>query len=233
MIEIVPKENKEDAMSRLIPRISTVKIADAQEIREGLDVIDEVYIKEKNWIPGLGDQIPENIRDIENVSWFLSRVNGKPAGVLRLLYDPAMDVPAACGVSLEPGVDLSKLSEKGRFVEIGRFAVKPCYRRNILVSLRLMVAAIREVVERGYTHFITDVFEGEATSPFHFHTRILGFEVIGRHLRGELNCSCTRIILTLDILKAYRNMKQKRSAILAALTDGVADIIEKRLSCAG
>jgi hypothetical protein len=91
-----------------------------------------------------------------------------------------------------------------------------------------MRAAIREVVEREYTHFITDVFEGEANSPFGFHTRLLGFEVIGRHLRGDLHCSCTRIILTLDILKAYRNLKRKRSRIVGTLTEGIAEVLEKR-----
>ncbi len=80
----------------------------------------------------------------------------------------------------------------------------------MLVAIRLMGVAVKEVVERNYTHFITDVFEGEPNSPLKFHTRILGFEIIGSHLHGELNCSLTRIILTLDILKAYQRLREKR-----------------------
>ena len=72
-----------------------------------------------------------------------------------------------------------------------------------------------------YTHFITDVFEGEAHSPLNFHTRVLGFEVIGRHLFGELNCSSTRIILTLDILKLYNRVKDSRSRIYQELLEGI------------
>lgn len=87
----------------------------------------------------------------------------------------------------------------------------------------------QEVVERGYTHFITDVFEGEAHSPLNFHTRVLGFEVIGRHLFGELNCSSTRIILTLDILKLYNRIKDSRSRIYQELAGGLHAAFGKRL----
>jgi hypothetical protein len=188
-------------------------------------ILDEVYVKEKGWISAAA--VPAPVTG-EDVTWFLCRSAGVPAGVLRLLYDPALEIPSELGVTLNEGVDLKQLAAAHRFVEIGRFAVVPRFRRNILISLRLMRAAIQEVVGREYTHFITDVFEGEVNSPYHFHTRILGFEVIGRHLRGDLQCSCTRIILTLDILKAYRRLKQKRSRILSTLTDGIAETLEKK-----
>ena len=84
----------------------------------------------------------------------------------------------------------------------------------MLVAIRLMGTAVKEVVERNYTHFITDVFQGEPNSPLKFHTRILGFEIIGTHLHGELNCSLTRIILTLDILKAYQRLQRKEESDL-------------------
>jgi hypothetical protein len=111
--------------------------------------------------------------------------------------------------------------------------ILPQYRSKILVALRLMRIAIKEVVERDYTHFITDVFEGEPHSPFRFHTRILGFEVIGTHLHGELNCSCTRIILTLDILKAYQRLKLSKNRIYWSLTEGIRDILDKKLAARG
>jgi hypothetical protein len=108
--------------------------------------------------------------------------------------------------------------------------ILPEYRKKIFVAIRLMGAAVKEVVERNYTHFITDVFEGEPHSPLKFHTRILGFEVIGQHLYGELNCSLTRIILTLDILKAYQRLKTQRNRIYWSLTDGIRGALDARLS---
>ena len=156
-----------------------------------------------------------------------------PAGVMRLLYDPPLDLPEACQVSLEPGVDLEQVKSSGRFAEIGRFMILPRFRRQHLVALRLMRAATAEVVGRGYTHFITDVFEGEVHSPLNFHTRVLGFEVIGRHLFGELNCSSTRIILTLDILKLYNRVKDSRSRIYQELLEGFRTSSGNRLSVSG
>ena len=48
------------------------------------------------------------------------------------------------------------------------------HRRRPRVALRLMGAAVRELVLRGYTHLVTDVFEGERHSPLDFHVRVLG-----------------------------------------------------------
>jgi hypothetical protein len=103
------------------------------------------------------------------------------------------------------------------------------YRHNLLVALRLMRISIKEVVERDYTHFITDVFENEPHSPFHFHTRVLGFQVIGRHIHGDLHCSCTRIILTLDIMKAYERVKNQRNRIYNLLTRRTRTLLDKKI----
>ena len=198
-----------------------------------ISVIEEVFVREKQWIDGVHDQIPEAPGADDGCSWFLARVGGTPAGVMRLFYDPSFDLPEAFQVSLEPGIDLDEVKSSGRFAEIGRFMILPRYRRQYLVALRLMRAATAEVIERGYTHFITDVFEDDAHSPLNFHTRVLGFEVIGRHLFGELNCSSTRIILTLDILKLYNRIKDNRSRIYQELVDGLCMAFGRRLSISG
>jgi hypothetical protein len=122
------------------------------------------------------------------------------------------------------------LADAGKFVEIGLFMILPKYRKKILVAIRLIGASVQEVVERNYTHFITDVFEGEPHSPLKFHTRILGFEVIGQHLYGELNCSLTRIILTLNILKAYKRLRRQKNRIYWNLTEGIRGLLEARLT---
>jgi hypothetical protein len=41
----------------------------------------------------------------------------------------------------------------------------------LLLAAALMRAATKEMVARGYTHVITDVFEDDVHSPLGFHTR--------------------------------------------------------------
>jgi len=210
-------------------KIRVSRVASVGDISDAQAVLNEVYVGEKRWIRDAAGQISGEILPESKCSWFIARHRGKPAGVLRLLYDPELHFPDNIGLKLKEGVDLDKLRKESRIVEVGRFCILPEYRTSFLVAIRLMKGAIREVVERGYTHFITDVFENEPTSPYKFHTRILGFEVIGTHLYGELNCSCTRIIMTLDILKAYKTMKERRSRIYNSLTYGIRTLLNSRL----
>ncbi|RTY39868.1 GNAT family N-acetyltransferase [Chlorobium phaeovibrioides] len=213
--------------------VTVRKIESAADRHRALEVIEQVFRREKNWISAVHEQMPEGVENDSRVSWFLAEVNGRPAGIIRLLYDPPLELPEGYGVSFEPGVDLEKLRTAGRYAEIGRFMILGEYRRNPRVALRLMRSATAEVVERDYTHFITDVFEGEANSPFNFHTRVLGFEVVGKHLFGDLNCSSTRIILTLDILKLYRRVKNSRSRIYMELTEGIRTVMERKAAMRG
>lgn len=210
--------------------ISVSKVMDAVARERALQVVAGVYYQEKNWIKSVEQEIPVDIGVHERKSWFLAEVNGHPAGVLRLFYDPALELPPECQATFKKGFDPQKLASEGRFVEIGRFMILPEYRKKIFVALRLMGIAVKEVVERNYTHFITDVFEGEPHSPLKFHTRILGFEVIGQHLYGELNCSLTRIILTLDILKAYQRLKNEKNRIYLSLTEGIRRSLDAKLA---
>lgn len=211
-------------------RIETVKVTSPETRKMAIEVLEKVYLREKNWLRSIKSEIAEDVGESERVSWFVATLDGRPAGVLRLFYDPPLEFPEEFQVTLNKDFDLEEVARTCRFVEIGRFAIVPAYRKNIYIALRLMRASIREVVERDYSHFLTDVFEGEVNSPLRFHTRILGFEVIGRHLHGELNCSLTRIILTLDILKAYKRLKQKRNRIYRMLLQGIADLLDKKVA---
>ncbi len=213
--------------------ITVEKVLTAGSRIDALDVIEQVFRKEKKWISAAGDLLPEKLEKEGRYSWFLARIDGRSAGVLRLMYDPPLELPAEYDVSLLPGVNIEKLKNDGRYVEIGRFMIRSEYRKYPQLALRLMRIATKEVLERDYTHFITDVFEGEPNSPYNFHTRVLGFEVIGKHMFGDLNCSSTRIILTLDILKVYRRIRNSRSRVYRELTDGVRGILEKKLAAAG
>jgi len=210
--------------------VKTVKITTPETKKLALEVIASVYLQEKNWIKLPEREIPDNIAESNQYSWFLATIDGNPAGVIRLAYDPSLEFPPEMGVTLNQNIDLTQMANECKIVEIGRFMIRPEYRKNIRVALRLMRAAIKEVVERGYTHFLTDVFESDPHSPLHFHTKILGFEVIGSHLHGELNCSSTRIILTLDILKAYQRLKERKNRLYYEVTTGIRKLLDRKLA---
>lgn len=208
--------------------IAARKVASREDREDALRVITAVYQHEKSWIADSEAEIPEDPTSQHDRSWFLVTAGGEPAGVIRLVYDPPLEMPAEFGVTLDPEVDLEGLKRGGRFVDIGRFMIIPRYRRNIRVAMRLMRAAIVEVVERGYSHFLTDVFENDPHSPLGFHTRVLGFERIGMHRTGELSCASVRIILILDIARSYQRLKRRKNKIWKELGEGVREIMEGR-----
>jgi hypothetical protein len=153
-------------------------------------------------------------------------VAGKPAGVIRLTYDPPLEAPPELAFRFEPGVDLATLAADCRVADVGRFMIRPRYRRQIRVALSLMRAAVEEVVERGYSHLITDVFESDPHSPLAFHTRVLGFQRIGTHRYGELACDSLRVILLLDIKRSYARLRQRREKVFRFLTAGLQERLE-------
>jgi len=209
--------------------VSARKVATLEDRERALAVIEAVYLQEKQWIRSPAGEIPAEPGEQRGRSWFLVTADGEAAGVIRLVYDPPLEIPAEYGVALEPGVDLDGLKRRGRFVDIGRFMILPRYRRNIRVVMRLLQAAIAEVVERGYTHFLTDVFEDDPHSPLQFHTRVLGFERIGTHRHGELASASVRIILILDIARAYRRLKRRGNKVFRELGEGVREGADGRL----
>lgn len=209
--------------------VTAQEIVTPEDRERAFAVIEAVYRDEKQWIQSSSAEIPTDIASRQDQSWFLVSVGDEPAGVIRLVYDPPLEMPAEYGVTLEPEVDLEGLKRGGRFVDIGRFMIVPAYRRNIRVVMKLMRAAIVEVVGRGYTHFLTDVFENDPHSPLRFHTQVLGFERIGTHRYGELACASARIILILDIARAYQRLKKRENKVWKELGEGVRDVMEPRL----
>lgn len=144
-------------------------------------VFSAVYVAEKGWCLPTEDPFADDA----DTSWFLVRDGAVPAGVLRLRYDPPVVLPVSYRATVT--TDVSGMMARGavRLVDIGRFMIVPAYRRRPRIALTLMGAAIGEVVRRGSTHLVTDVFEGERHSPLDFHVRVLGFEIIGWHDQGD------------------------------------------------
>src|SRR5262249_41582708 len=141
------------------------------------------------------------------------------AGVLRVLYDPPLAEYAKYGFKpLDPAIRVEDFIQRYRVAEIGRFAVIPECRGQFLVAAALMRAATQETVARGYTHFVTDVFEEDPHSPYGFHTRVMGFHPIAPHDVGELRCRSRRITLVLDLRAAYKRLKARGNWLFRYLT---------------
>jgi hypothetical protein len=209
-----------------VKEIEVSKVVSPLDRSLALRVVDEVYRQEKQWVAQAAPEIPLDVAGRDDQSWFLVAVEGEPAGVIRLLYDPPLEIPAELGVTLEPGVDLERLRRQGRFAEIGRFMILPEHRKSIRVVLSLMRGAIREVVERRYTHFLTDVFESDPHSPLGFHTRVLGFERIATHRYGDLSCDSLRIVLVLDIVRSLRRLEARQDRIWRELGQGLVELMD-------
>jgi len=192
------------------PELRVVRLSTEEDRQLALAVMRATYRDEKNWLSRDERLVDPSELGVSTVSWFLATRDGEPVGVLRVLYAPPLDLYAAYGFQkVAQHLDLDAFIRSHRIAEIGRFAVIPGQRGHLLVSAALMREALRETVQRGFTHYLTDVFEGETHSPYEFHTRVLGFEVVATHEVGELNCPNRRITLLLDIPK---NLKRLRAS---------------------
>ncbi|HEU0062064.1 MAG TPA: hypothetical protein VFR19_19445 [Hyphomicrobiaceae bacterium] len=87
---------------------------------------------------------------------------------------------------LDRRLEIKSFLAQNRIAEVGRFAVLAAHRGNLLLALALMRAAMEDILTRGYTHILTDVFEDDAHSPLGFHTRVIGFVPVAIHQHGEL-----------------------------------------------
>lgn len=206
--------------------VAAEKVATPEDRGAALAVIERVYRAEKRWIQVVDGEIATDAAADPLRSWFLVRVGGEAAGVIRLSYDPPLAVPPELDFRFERGIDPGRLAASGRFVEVGRFMILPEHRGRARAALSLMRAAVGEVAERGYTHLITDVFESDPHSPLKFHTRVLGFERIATHRFGELSCESVRIVLVLDLARAYQRLKRRGDRVFRELTGGLQEVFE-------
>ena len=215
----------------LIDRLSVEKIRDTQTRNGALGVLQTVYQGEKDWVNDLDKFFPEEDLRNPNVAWFLARIDGEPIGVTRVLYEIPMELYKAYGFQLvDQGIDVEAFIKNHRIAEVGRFAVVPKHRKKIMVAAILMRAAATETVERGFTHFITDVFETDPNSPYKFHQRILGFRTVATHNIGELKHMGRRITMLLDLKHAFRTMRARNGWIFRFITQGWSERLVGQLS---
>jgi hypothetical protein len=200
-------------------RVQVERVADEAGRQRVMAVLQATYQREKQWVSDPQAQVPPEDIGRGDLSWFLVSVRGRPAGVVRILYAPPLAQYAQYGFKLiDPALAVDDFIRRSRIAEIGRFAVLRRYRSRFMVAAALMRAAAAETVARGFTHYVTDVFEDDPHSPYGFHTRIMGFFPVATHDVGELQCRSRRITLVLDIRAAYKRLKTRGTWIYRYFT---------------
>lgn len=203
----------------LAKEINVVRAMDAECRQLAIRVLRSTYVNEKHWVEDEEKFFPPSDLAAKDISWFVASNSAQPIGVLRVMYNPPLELYKAYGMeALDGGLDVEAFVKGNRIAEIGRFAVVPEFRKYMVVAAALMRAASRETVANDYTHYVTDIFEGEVHSPYDFHTRVMGFEPVATHEVGELNCPNRRITMVLDLKSAYRRIRSKQKWIYRYLT---------------
>ncbi|HEY9847538.1 MAG TPA: hypothetical protein V6D03_15250 [Candidatus Caenarcaniphilales bacterium] len=212
-------------------RLSVIRVEDEAGRAQALEVLRAIYRDEKDWVRDEISQFPHSDLAEVSISWFVVRVDTKPVGVLRVLYDLPLHLYREYGFKLlNDEIDVEAFCRQHQIAEIGRFAVLPQYRKHIVVVISLMRAAILDTVKRGYTHYISDVFEDELHSPYQLLTRVMGFQPAATHDVGELNCRSRRITLILDIKAAYQRLQPQGGFVYRFLTEGWDEKLHQRLT---
>jgi hypothetical protein len=212
-------------------RVESVRVADEAGRRAALEVLGATYRNEKGWVSDAAHQFPAGDLERRDMAWFVVHLGERPVGVLRTLFDPPLLQYAGYGLRLvDPHVDVEQFLRQHRIAEVGRFAVVPEHRGNMMLVAALMRAATEEMVTRGCTHAITDVFEDDPHSPLGFHTRVMGFRPVATHDHGELNCDSRRITLLLDLAAAYRRLKARGNWLYRYLTARWPDALHRRFA---
>lgn len=216
------------------PALRTARVT-CEALREcALEVLATTYRDEKRWVIDAASQLPLADLEREDMAWFVVFADGAPAGVVRVMYAPPLAQYRDYGLQfVQPDIDIERFLARHRIAEIGRFAVVPAQRRNMAVMMALLREAIADTVLRGYTHYITDVFENEPNSPLQFHTRVLGFVPIATHATGELRCNLRRITMLLDLAACYARLAAGNGYFFRLITEGWEPALHERLAAAG
>lgn len=216
---------------RTSPRLVTNRVTTPDDRRHVLTVLAATYRDEKAWVADVERQFPHADLDAPNISWFVTTLRGEPVGVLRVLYDPPVQAYLDYGLTpIDGALDVAAFIRDERIAEIGRFAVVASRRRHAAVSMSLISAATGEIIERGTTQLITDVFEGDPHSPYRFHTRVIGFKPVATHEIGELAFKGRRITMVLDVRAAYGRLRRRGNLFFRLISRGWSPAVHARFA---
>ena len=73
--------------------------------------------------------------------------------------------PGTSCACIDPRIDVEKFLRQHRIAEVGRFAVVPEHRGNLMLAAALMRSATEEMVTRGYTHVDHRRVRGRSAQP--------------------------------------------------------------------
>jgi hypothetical protein len=216
---------------RMLRLTRAKRVASESDRQKALAVMRATYQREKGWVHDVEPMFPKEDLARSDLSWFIATRRNEAMGVLRVLYEPPIEQYQKYGLTAIDGtVPAYDLIKSECIAEVGRFAVIPERRKGVGVVLSLMRAATREIVSRGYTLLVTDVFEDDPHSPLRFHTRIIGFRPVATHEVGELSFKGRRITLLLDIKIAYQTLKSRGTWFFRAMTKDWTEVMHKRLA---
>ena len=214
----------------LAKQINVIRASTAADRELAVQVLQSTYVNEKHWIQDEEKFFPPSDLEAKDISWFVASNATQPIGVLRVMYNPPLELYKEYWMqALESGLDVEAFVKNNRIAEIGRFAVVPEFRKFIVVAAALMREASRETVANNFTHYVTDIFEGEVHSPYDFHTRVMGFQPVATHDVGELNCPNRRITMVLDLKSAYQRIQTKQKWIYRYLTKDWDESLHEKL----
>ena len=214
----------------LAKQINVIRASNAADRELAIQVLKSTYVNEKHWIQDEEKFFRPSDLEAKDISWFVASNATQPIGVLRVMYNPPLELYKEYGMkALESGLDVEAFVKNNRIAEIGRFAVVPEFRKFIVVAAALMREASRETVANNFTHYVTDIFEGEVHSPYDFHTRVMGFQPVATHDVGELNCPNRRITMVLDLKSAYQRIQTKQKWIYRYLTKDWDESLHEKL----
>lgn len=212
-------------------RVHVKRLRTERDRAAGIQVLKVTYREEKHWVADVEKMFLREDLANGNISWFASYLDDEPIGVVRVMYEPPLELYRQYGFKqIDNGsFNIDEFIKAHKIAEIGRFAVLPDYRKYSVFAGLLMAAASEETVKRGFSHYVTDVFEGEKHSPYDFHTRVMGFKPVATHDVGELNCPNRRITMILDLKECYHRLKKSKQSAFRMITGGWSRELHERM----
>jgi 1-acyl-sn-glycerol-3-phosphate acyltransferase len=118
--------------------ITARRVTDESDRRRVVEILAATYQHEKHWVTDAEAQIPPDNLRRPDIAWLVVTLQDRPAGALRVLYDPPYLQYAAYGLKLlDPSLRVEEFIRNNRIAEVGRFAVRPEFRGQFMVAAAL------------------------------------------------------------------------------------------------
>jgi hypothetical protein len=107
------------------------RVATELDRQRALAVMRATYQREKGWVHDVEPMFPVEDMRRGDVSWFIATRRNEPIGVLRVLYNPPIELYQKYGLTpIDGNLAVYDLIKSQRIAEVGRFAVIPERRKG-------------------------------------------------------------------------------------------------------